>query len=106
MGKHGFARRSTFAVVQADEGAAVFRLQASAETRASYPFDFQLDIRFALEGAALTVTATVSNLGDGAMPATMEADAAPGNEPSVLRKALPVSRPRQPARPTRAPARA
>ena len=70
MEKHGFARRSTFSVVQAKPSTAVFRLQASDETRAIYPFDFQLDLRFALAGAAITVEAVIANLGERPMPAS------------------------------------
>lgn len=68
MAKHGIARRSEFALLEADAQNALFRLEASEATRAHYPFDFQLDMHFALEGAALAMTATVSNLGDTPMP--------------------------------------
>ncbi len=68
MARHGFARRSEFALVEADEGQAMFRLEASDATRAQYPFAFRLDMGFALDGAILAMTATVSNLGDTLMP--------------------------------------
>ena len=68
MAKHGFARRSEFAVVEADGAQALFRLEATDATLASYPFDFRLDMAFALTGATLAMTATVSNLGDAPMP--------------------------------------
>lgn len=68
MAKHGFARRSEFAVVEADARNALFRLEASEATRARYPFDFRLDMHFTLEGATLAMTATVSNKGDAPMP--------------------------------------
>ena len=68
MAKHGFARRSEFALVEADAAKAIFRLEASDATRAQYPFDFRLDMAFALEGATLAMTATVSNSGDTPMP--------------------------------------
>lgn len=70
MPKHGFARRRTFTVVEADAASAVFRLDADAETRAVYPFDFQLDLRFAVTGPTLAVTATVRNLGATPLPAS------------------------------------
>ena len=44
MKQHGFARRQMFAVVARDAASATFRLTANDETRASYPFDFALDI--------------------------------------------------------------
>ncbi len=68
MPRHGFARRSEFALVEADEAHALFRLEANDATCAQYPFDFRLDMGFALEGATLAITATVSNLGDTPMP--------------------------------------
>ncbi|WP_174274050.1 aldose 1-epimerase family protein [Sphingomonas bacterium] len=70
MAKHGFARRRTFTVVEREAASATFRLEADDETRASYPFEFRLDVRFAIEGGALAVTATAHNLGDTPMPAS------------------------------------
>ncbi len=68
MPRHGFARRSEFAQVEAEAGRALFRLDASEASRAVYPFDFRLDMAFALTGATLAITATVSNRGETAMP--------------------------------------
>ena len=68
MPQHGFARRRVFDVVDRSGDALTFRLEADAETRAVYPFDFRLDMRFAVEGAALRMTATVVNRGTGALP--------------------------------------
>lgn len=68
--RHGFARRSTFELVDRREDAATFRLVASDATRAVYPFDFVLDMRFAIDGAALTMTATLSNPGESPLPAS------------------------------------
>lgn len=68
MARHGFARRSAFALVEADVASALFRLEASEVTRAHYPFDFRLDMSFALNGATLAMTATVINMGAAPMP--------------------------------------
>ena len=70
MPKHGFARRSTFAVITAETGRAVLRLRANAATRAVYPFEFALDLEYALDGAQLTMAATITNQGTRAMPAS------------------------------------
>jgi galactose mutarotase-like enzyme len=70
MAKHGFARRKTWQVVAQSADAATFRLEPDAETRAAYPFDFRLDLRFAIEGAGLSMTATLSNPGDVPLPAS------------------------------------
>jgi galactose mutarotase-like enzyme len=66
--RHGFARRSTFDLVESDDAHALFRLTESAETLAVWPFAFQLDMAFRLEGATLFTTATVTNSGDTDMP--------------------------------------
>jgi len=87
MPKHGFARHKRFAVVEAAAASATFRLGADAETRAVYPFEFELDLCFAVAGATLEVTATVRNAGDAPMPASF------GFHPA-LRWPLPYGRPR------------
>ncbi len=66
--KHGFARRRDFTLVARDAASATFRLEADAETRKVYPFDFRLDMAFVLEGATVRMTATVSNRGAADMP--------------------------------------
>ncbi len=68
--KHGFARRSRFTLAEQSESAATFRLEADDATRAAYPFVFRLDMRFAIAGGAIDMTATVTNLGEAEMPAS------------------------------------
>lgn len=68
--RHGFARISTFQVVEASAAAAVFRLKADEATLRLYPFHFQLDVHFALNDATLSVTALIHNRGDRKMPAS------------------------------------
>lgn len=68
MPQHGFARRSPFALVEQAEDRATFRLDADAATRAVYPFDFRLDMRFAVRGPSLAMTALVLNRGTADMP--------------------------------------
>ncbi len=65
--KHGFARRSRFELVERGDCSATLRLFVDDATRAVYPFEFELDLEFALTDV-LTVTATVRNRGTGAMP--------------------------------------
>lgn len=69
MAKHGFARHSDFAVVEQGADRLVLRLEDSAATQASYPFAFALDLAFTVEGATITLAATIANRGDRAMPA-------------------------------------
>ncbi|MCE1237997.1 MAG: aldose 1-epimerase family protein [Hyphomicrobiales bacterium] len=66
--RHGFARRSTFALLDRGSAHATFRLEANDATRALWPFEFRLDVTHALDGAKLTTTATVTNLSDEPMP--------------------------------------
>lgn len=66
--RHGFARRSTFELVAHDGATAHFRLQDSDATREVYPFAFVLEMAFAVEGATLAMTATVSNPGNETLP--------------------------------------
>lgn len=70
MPKHGFARHSIFVIVDQTVDTVMFRLAASRATRKLYPFDFQLDIRFSISRATLTLAATVTNIGDSDMPAS------------------------------------
>ena len=60
---HGFARHSEWAVM----GDGLFELAASEATRAQYPFDFRLQLEFAVADR-LTVTHTVRNEGTEPLP--------------------------------------
>jgi galactose mutarotase-like enzyme len=66
--KHGFARTSLFACVEASQSAVLFRLTDSDETRAAYPFAFELLMGFRLSGWRLEMEATVRNTGDAPLP--------------------------------------
>ena len=68
MPQHGFARHMAFAQVEHRPESVIFRLEADAATRAVYPFDFRLDMQFAVAGGTLMMTATVMNRGEADMP--------------------------------------
>lgn len=68
--RHGFTKDKLFELVNATAAEAQFRLRSDEKTLPVYPFDFELDIAFALAGPALTVTATIRNCGDADMPAS------------------------------------
>jgi galactose mutarotase-like enzyme len=70
MAKHGFARKSAFAVVEHQADRVTFRLEADAATRAHYPFDFRLDVTHRIEGATLHTEALLTNPGMAALPAS------------------------------------
>ena len=68
MPQHGFARRMAFTQIEHLPESVTFRLEADAATRAVYPFDFRLDMQFAVAGGTLMMTATVMNRGEADMP--------------------------------------
>jgi galactose mutarotase-like enzyme len=70
MAKHGFARKSEFAIVEAQPDRVTFRLEASAATRKVYPFDFRLDVHHRIEGATLHTEAVLTNPAETALPAS------------------------------------
>ncbi len=65
--KHGFARKSNFEIVRSEETEAEFRLCSGVDTKRVYPFDFELDVIFSLEGKSVSVTYRVKNTGDSSM---------------------------------------
>ncbi|MBX3593536.1 aldose 1-epimerase family protein [Sphingomonas sp.] len=70
MRQHGFARRRRFEVEAHTADAAIFVLRDDPETLASWPFVFELRVRYALSAATLSVEAEVVNRGKEAMPAS------------------------------------
>ena len=86
--RHGFARRRTFALTDHAPDRARFQLDADAETYAVFPFDFRLDLIFAIEGAAILITAALTNRSDRPLPASF------GFHPA-FRWPLPYGQPRE-----------
>jgi galactose mutarotase-like enzyme len=66
--RHGFARRSSFELIEHRGHIARFRLTDSAETRGVYPFAFALELSYRLHGKRLEVEALVRNTGDVPLP--------------------------------------
>lgn len=58
---HGFAKYMELEAEQISDTEVVFKLQANAETKAQYPFDFCLSIGYVLEGAKLNISYRVEN---------------------------------------------
>jgi galactose mutarotase-like enzyme len=85
--RHGFARISPFQILESSAAGATFRLKADEASLRLYPFSFELDLHFALEGRTLSMIALVRNLGDKRMPASF------GYHPA-LRWPLPFGQPR------------
>ncbi len=70
MKKHGFARRSTFAVTASSADSVTFALTDSEATRASYPFAFRLELTYTLAGTTLTIEARIINPASTPLPAS------------------------------------
>ena len=66
--RHGFARRSRFAVASVAPNAVTFRLEANEATLAAYPYRFRLDVIFSVDGSTLTTTGRVENIDDKPIP--------------------------------------
>jgi galactose mutarotase-like enzyme len=68
MKNHGFARDSEFETAHESETRVIYRLTPNADTLASYPFRFKLDVVYKLDGSAIEVTYRVVNEDDKEMP--------------------------------------
>ena len=68
FGRHGIARRKEFTLISSTEDKAVFSLKADEETKKQYPFDFELQMTYELDGQKLKITHTVINHDSIPMP--------------------------------------
>lgn len=68
MARHGFARRSEFAVAEQGESYVEFELRESRETLRQYPFPFSLRVRHELLENGFFTRFTVANTGTALMP--------------------------------------
>lgn len=65
--RHGFARDMEFELIEKSTSEAVFLLQANKETKLVYPFDFELQLIYALKDSELNISYKVTNKGSEAM---------------------------------------
>lgn len=68
MNCHGFARKTTFEHIASGSDRLAFRLTSNQQTKAEYPFDFELIISYTLEGNKLHCVNHVVNTGDDILP--------------------------------------
>ena len=66
--QHGFARDMTFALLEQTKNTLVYELLPTDETKAVYPFDFELRVTYRLNGNRITVEYEVRNHGQDTMP--------------------------------------
>jgi galactose mutarotase-like enzyme len=71
LSRHGFARGKPFEVVATTASSATFRLREDDATLALYPFAFELEVSYVLASSTLSVTASVRNTGNEALPASL-----------------------------------
>lgn len=64
MAKHGFARKSEFALTKLTDNKAVFKLKYSDETLKQYPYKFLLTITHEIDDKGFTTKYKVNNLDD------------------------------------------
>ncbi|MBZ4188015.1 aldose 1-epimerase family protein [Niabella beijingensis] len=67
LNRHGFAREMNFSPVGQLRDELVFSLKSNGETLKLYPFDFELKLKYLLEGKTLKVTYDVGNSGNKKM---------------------------------------
>jgi galactose mutarotase-like enzyme len=65
---HGFALTSEFELAEKTNSSIEFVLRANEKTKLTFPFEFELFIRYTLNGDTITLDAKVRNLSDITMP--------------------------------------
>lgn len=68
LGLHGFARHKTFDVLEQWPAHVRLGLRSDGATRAQYPFDWSLEVEYALDGPALDTRLTIRNTSERTMP--------------------------------------
>lgn len=68
MGRHGFAKRSEFALKAQTPESIALTLTATPETKAVYPFDFTLTVAYTLTSDGIDTSFTVENPGTVDLP--------------------------------------
>lgn len=68
LSRHGFAREMEFRLIEKMENSATFSLISTVKTKKVYPFDFELQICYLLEGNKLNIDYKIINKNDFMMP--------------------------------------
>ncbi|HNP33305.1 MAG TPA: aldose 1-epimerase family protein [Flavobacterium sp.] len=67
LSRHGFARDMVFDLIEKTDDKAIFSLQSNKETKEFYPFDFELQVIYALINSEMKITYKVTNKSPEAM---------------------------------------
>ncbi|KAF2331352.1 aldose 1-epimerase family protein [Flavobacterium daemonense] len=65
--RHGFARDMEFQLIEKTQNSAVFSLESNEETLKKYPFEFELQIIYTIEGHSLSIEYVVINKSESKM---------------------------------------
>ena len=68
LAAHGFVRTMDFTLIDQQPDALTYQLLPTAETRARYPFEFELKVTYRLSGNALSIEYAVRNTSASVMP--------------------------------------
>ena len=68
LGRHGIARNCAFELSRAEDDTLVYRLASNEETLARFPYEFELEMSYEIEGEALRQTFYVRNTGEEDLP--------------------------------------
>ena len=68
MTQHGFARDMDFDCISESADSLLYSLKSNEDTKAKFPFDFELQIRHSLDGNKVTTTWTVINPSECVLP--------------------------------------
>jgi galactose mutarotase-like enzyme len=70
MAQHGFARDKSFQIEHVSHSTAALRLVSDQSTRLQYPFEFVLEVTYALRSEAFVGTYVIENSGTEVLPAS------------------------------------
>lgn len=68
LSRHGFARDNEFNVKKQSNESVTFTLSSNQNTHKIYPFEFQLELKYTLKDATLSLEYSVTNFGKNDMP--------------------------------------
>lgn len=68
MKRHGIARITPFELLEKSDNSVSFIQRSSDETKKAYPFDYELTVKYTIDGSAVTNEYIVKNTGSGKMP--------------------------------------